>query len=137
MNQSLPEPAATGCDVRGQLRLAGVCLVWGILFAGGMMLIKHELLPAGPLPWLIALLPSVAGVFVLLEYVRFLRRADELQRLIQLQAMAWGFGGGFLAICGYSLFEQLGAPSADAAGIVAVMPILYAVASLVGAWRYR
>ena len=37
------------------------------------------------------------------------------KRLIQLQAMAWAFGGGFFAICGYLLFVPLGAPEVDAA----------------------
>lgn len=136
MTDSPHEPAPTACDTRDQLRLAAVCLLWAILFAGGMSLIKRELLPSGPLPWLIALLPWIAAVFVLFEFVRYLRRADELQRLIQLQAMAWGFGGGFFLICGYALFEQAGAPASDLR-IVAAMPVLYAIATLIGTWRYR
>ena len=37
---------------------------------------------------------------------------------------------------GYGLFEQLGAPASDLR-IAAAMPVLYAVATLVGTWRYR
>ena len=72
-----------------------------------------------------------------LEFVRFLRAADELQRVIQLQALALGFGGGFFFICGYSLFEPLGAPPSQSADIVVIMPLLYVVGVLNGARRYR
>jgi hypothetical protein len=100
-------------------------------------LIKRDLLPDGPIPWVVAALPSVVGVFVLIAFGRFLREADELQRVIHLQALALGFGGGWFAICGYRIFERLGAPTVDVADFTIVMALLYMVGLVLGSRRYR
>ena len=47
---------------------------------------------------------------MVLTYIRFVRDADELQKSIQLHALAFGFGATWLAMTGYGLFEELGAP---------------------------
>lgn len=73
----------------------------------------------------------------LLAYRRFLREADGLQRRIHLEALALGFGGGWLAVAGYRLFELLGAPPVDRGGVILVMAILYVVGLALGRWRYR
>jgi hypothetical protein len=143
MNETPLEPAPPECsagslqDLRSSLRLAGICLGWAVVFVGSVRLVRSDLLPAGAIPWIVASVPSVAAVFVLVAYSRYLRQTDELQRLIQLQALALGFGGGFFAICGYSLFEELGAPATEGVDIVVVMPVLYTIGVLVGTWRYR
>ena len=84
-----------------------------------------------------AALPTIAGGVLLAAYIRYLREIDELQRAIQLRAMALGFGGGFLAICGYVTFQPLGAPRVDPVSLLAVMPVLYAIAVVAGSGRYR
>jgi hypothetical protein len=94
-------------------------------------------LPVGPVSWLLAALPSVAGFFVLIAYGRFLREADELQRIIQLQALALGFGGTFFALAGYRVFERLGAPAGGFDEITLVMALFYSIAIFLGWWRYR
>ena len=128
---------ATPRDRRNERRVAGICLAWALSLTGGTFLIKNDLLPAGPIPWLVAALPSVVAVFLLLSFGRFLREADELQRLIQLQALALAFGGGFFAICGYAQFEKLGAPAVNTLDFLAVMPLLYVVGIFLGWRRYR
>jgi hypothetical protein len=49
-----------------------------------------------PLELLVALLPGVAFLFFILAEVRLVRQLDELQRRIQLEAMAVGFPGALL-----------------------------------------
>jgi hypothetical protein len=114
-----------------------VGLAWALLFTGGSQLIKRDLLPPGAIPWLVAALPSVVGIFVLVAYGRFLREADELQRLIHLEALALGFAGGWIAICGYRIFERLGAPTADIADATIALAIFYAIGIVRGSRRYR
>ena len=123
-------------DRRNQLRIATTCLGWALCFLGATVLIKKDLLPAGPIPWIVAALPSVAAVFLLVAYARFLREADELQRLIQLQALALGFGGGYFVMLGYRLFERLGAPVLGIDLMIA-MPFLYVIGILLGSKRYQ
>lgn len=124
-------------DRRNQTRMLVTLAVWAVCFVGASYSIKHELLTDGILAWLVAAAPTVVGLFVLLAYARFLREADELQRLIQLQALALGFGAGWLAISGYPIFERLGAPAADPGDFIFVMAIFYSLGSVAGVWRYR
>jgi hypothetical protein len=128
---------ATTVERRRDLRLAGACLAWALCFVGARWLIRDGPWSDGAVVWLVATLPTAAGLGLLIVFTRYLREIDELQRSIQLQAMALGFGGGFLAICGYVTFQPLGAPQIDPVSLLAVMPILYAVGILLGSGRYR
>ena len=118
------------------LRLAAACLGWALSFVGARAVIRYGVLP-GAVPWLVALLPAIGGLVLLTAFTRYLREIDELQRAIQLQALALGFGGGFLAICAYVTFVPLGAPQVDPLSLLAVMPVLYSIGMLVGRGRYR
>jgi drug/metabolite transporter (DMT)-like permease len=143
MPDRTPEPDFADCsgstseEKRREILIAAYCLGWGLCFVGASYLIKHEIVTARPLVWVVAILPSLAAVWMVRAYTRYLRQTDELQRQIQLQAMGWGFGGGFFGICGYGLFVPLGAPAIHAETIATVMPLLFAVGMFVGWWRYR
>lgn len=128
---------ATPRDRRHQVRILWMSLAWAVCLVGVALLIKSDLLPAGPIRWLVAALPSVAGLFVLIAYGRYLRQADELERIIQLQALAVGFGGTLLVLVGYGLFERLGAPAVELEHLTLVPTLLYSVALVLGRWRYR
>jgi hypothetical protein len=110
---------------------------WAALFVAASQLIKRDLLPAGAIPWVVAALPTVAGAFVILAYARFLREADELQRTVQLRALALGFGGGWFVMTGYRIFERLGAPPADGADFTLALAVCYSIGILLGWRRYR
>lgn len=130
-------PRAARRGWRRDVRLAGASLAWAVCFAGARSLIRHGLLPGGVVPWLVAALPTVAGVVLVAAYTRYLREIDELQRAIQLRAMALGFGGGFLGICSYVTFQALGGPQMDPVDLLAIMPVVYAIGIIVDSWRYR
>ncbi len=141
MSETTSEPLLLRCgeskrNLNNSLRAAGAILAWAICFAGTSQLLKRGLLPDGPAQYLIAALPTVFGVVVLLAYGRFIRESDELQRIVQLQALALGFGGTFLAISTYAICERLGAPRADLADAITVMAVLYSIGSIVGWRRY-
>jgi hypothetical protein len=121
---------------RPQLLLAAHWILWGLCFAGASILIRHHLI-SGSIAWLVAAIPSIAAVWLFVAYTRYLRQADELERLIELQALGWGFGGGFFAICGYWVFELLGAPAVDTATFTSILPVLYVIAKCAVWWRYR
>jgi hypothetical protein len=134
-------PAWAGCDStardwRNQKRLLWTLFGWSLCFVGGSFLLSRELLPAGPLRWLVAVVPTVVGAAAMLAYARFLREADELQRMIQLQALAVGFGATWLAITGYELLERVGAPPADAGNFVLVLAGGYSISVVLGRRRY-
>ena len=116
--------------------VAAASLGWALCFVGAAKALDDGAM-TGIGAWLIATAPTVAGAGLLIVYVRYLRSIDELQRAIHLEAMAIGFGGGFLAICAYVTFEPLGAPAANPLDLLSAMPVLYAVALIAGTARYR
>ncbi len=118
-------------------RLAGACLLWGVAFTGANQLLKRVVDPSSLAGWVIAIVPLVVGVWLAVAFARFLRGIDEMQRAIQLQAMALGFGGGFLAVCAYLTLQRVGAPALDTASLLASLPVFYALATVVAGRRYR
>jgi drug/metabolite transporter (DMT)-like permease len=124
-------------DKRNQLQVAAGTILWALVYSGSSLLIKKEILQPGPLAWAVATLPMIAGLLLLIAYARFLRQTDELQRMVQLQAMAIGFGGAFFGFAGYKIFELLGAPAADYDHFIVVTCVLYSLGTLIGWWRYR
>ncbi len=124
-------------DRRNLRRLLGLLAGWAVAFVGGAALLEAGRVSAGALAWGVAALPGALTVVVLIAWARYLREADELQRLIQLEALALGFGGGWFTIAGYRLFELLGAPRVDRGDVILLMVGFYTVGVLLGQRRYR
>lgn len=123
-------------DRRNLRRFLLVLATWAVSFAGGAQLLRRGLVEPGPLGWVVAVLPAPLAVLSVVLYGRYLREADEFQRMIHLQALALGFGGGWVAVAGYRLFELLGAPAVDRGDVVLVMVGAYTVGLLYGLRRY-
>ena len=123
-------------DKRNQKWILSSNLAWALSYIGAIKILKRELV-AGPVAWVIAAVPAILGIVVVVVYGRFLRQTDELQRLIQLEALALGFGGSFFAFCGYAVFQRLGAPSMDITTATIVMVFLYLFGVFLGTRRYR
>ena len=70
--------------------------------------------------WVVAVLPNVLAAGTLFAYLRFLRMADELIRLIQLQGLGTA---------------RNGPPPQDAALVVPTFGMVFG--TLYSAWRYR
>jgi len=117
-------------------RANGWMVLWLVFFAAATWLIKTGVVTVGPLGWLVAILPTAVGVVAILGFGRFLREADELQRKIQLQALALGFGAGLFAGFGYRLFEGLGAPEARISDASIVIVFFYLIGLWMGRRRY-
>ena len=64
---------------------------------------------------------------------------DELQRTIQLQAMAWSLGAGLVGGSAWSLFarHELVGFEAEIAHLVVFMGLVYLVGCVAGLLRYR
>ena len=111
-------------------------MLWLVCFAASTWLIRADLVQAGPVGWLVAIFPTAVGVGTLLAFGRYFREADELQRRIQLQALAVGFGVALFAGFGYRLFEALGAPAGRVSDLAVVMVVFYFVGLWMGRRRY-
>lgn len=114
--------------------LAGAA--WMVTFVGGSWLLHGDLAGRGFIAWIVAALPALTGVLVVLAYGRYLKETDEFQRMIHFQALALGFGGGWLALAGYRLFELMGAPRLNRGDVLLVVGVLFTLGLLLGRRRY-
>jgi len=122
---------------RRNLNRANVWLAfWLVSFAASTFIIKSEVTSTGIVGWIVAAIPTVVGLGAMLAYGRYLRQADELQRRIQLQALAVGFGVAFFFGFGYPLLEKVGAPTADISDVSVLMAFFYFVGLWLGRRRY-
>ena len=65
---------------------------------------------------------------MMLAYRRFLQNADELQRRIQLEALALGFGAALVGAAAYRLLERAGAiGGTGASNLIMIMAVAYSV----------
>ena len=122
---------------RNQIVVVGWLFLWQLAFLLATVALRKAWVPAGPVAILVAILPTLLGVAMLFAYKRFLRRSDELQRKIQLDALAFGFGSGLVAAVAYQLLERAGAGfGAEVADLAAFMMVAYAIGVLLGTRRY-
>lgn len=124
-------------DRRNQLWASVAIIAWALIYSTSLTLINKEIVPDGPISWILAALPTLAGLLVILAYIRFIRQADELQRLVQLQSLALTFGVTFFAFAGYRIVELLGAPPADFDHYIVITCVLYSLVTVLAWRRYR
>ncbi|MGC8532149.1 MAG: hypothetical protein ACP5M1_08940 [Acidiphilium sp.] len=85
----------------------------------------------------IALLPMLAPPFMAWAVVRQLRRLDELQRRIQLDALALAFMVTALMTLSYGFLENAGFPTLNMVWVWPLMGSVWIIGLLIGRWRYR
>ena len=91
-------------------------------------------------PSLVAIAANVLiGIGMLFANKRFLQSLDELQRTIQLQAMAWSLGAGLVGSLAWTLFARLDLVAFEAglAHLIAFMALVYLAGCVAGLLRYR
>lgn len=112
--------------------------VWAVSLAVIALISKYEWYSAA-LPITIAFVVSAGlGVCMLLAFKRFLKELDEMERKIQLDALALSVGITLVVFGGYSVLEKAGlAPELDAASLIMLMALTYIAGIIVGRIRYQ
>jgi hypothetical protein len=113
----------------------------GAMIAYAIVLpISISLIEAHPhAPWRIpvALAPVVPAALALWAFVRWVRRADELQRRIQFEALAVAFGATGLLTFSYGFLENVGFPQLSFIWVFPFMIALWGLTVAVTSYRYR
>lgn len=123
-------------DRRNQRRVLLWSIAWAFSFVAVALGITKEWLPFG------VILGAVTGTALLgiataLAYRRFLQETDELQRKIEVEALALAFGVGVVGGLTYWLLVVSGALTETGfAYVFALMMITYSVGVLIGRRRY-
>ncbi len=126
----------TARDRRNSWRAAGWLFGWMVGFLAVSLAIRFALVPSG-LPTYLAIAVSAAlGLVALAAYARFIREADELHSKIHLEALALGFGGGFVGYFVFRLLDQAGVAGIEMGDLLTAMLFFYVLGLVLGARRY-
>lgn len=90
-----------------------------------------------PLRILLAAAPIVPVTLALLAFLRFFRHMDELQKRIQLDAMAFALGATGLLTFTYGLLENAGLPQLSFVWVLPLMVALWGIGTVAAARRYQ
>ncbi|ASK36160.1 hypothetical protein [Alloalcanivorax mobilis] len=90
-----------------------------------------------PLPWAIALLPMVPAIGVCWVVVRQLRRVDEMQIKVQLEAIGLAFAATALVTFSYGFLEIVGFPKLSMFLVWPLMAVFWLIGLLISRLRYR
>lgn len=86
---------------------------------------------------LLALAPVVPVLFGMRAFIRFFSRMDELQRRIQLEALAFSFGVTAIVTFSYGLLVYVGFPSISWVYILPLMTALWGIGAGIATRRYK
>ena len=127
----------TEADRRNNRRFTMWCIAWALAIIGSTWIVEtFEGLPRIP-AILIALAPNVFAFAALIAYMRFLRMTDELQRRIQIEGLAVGFGVGWIFAIGYLVLQSVGAPALSVTAMILVMTAGWIVGNVMAIRHYR
>jgi len=124
-------------DRRNVRRNNWLLVAWVACMGGTAQLFRQGLVPTGAVSWFAAALPAIIGGLVIRSYVRFVREADELNRGIQLRALAVSFGVTIVAIMTYPALQFVGVPDLSPQWFAALGIFLYLGGVSLGSWQYR
>ena len=124
-------------DRRNQRQALIWMFAWVVSWVAASIAIKEGLVAPGWPATLLAVLSTLLGVVMILVFIKFLRQADELLRKIQVEALALGFGAGYVGAITYNLLEKAGAVvHPDPADLTLIMVIVYALGVVISTRRY-
>jgi hypothetical protein len=87
--------------------------------------------------YVVAVTPLIPAVAAAVAVLRHMGRIDELERRIQLEALAFGALLTGLVTFTYGFAEQAGAPSLSMVFVLPLLVALWGVGVGAATWRYR
>ena len=121
---------------RYQKELWTALAVYGVMLVGSIQLLTHTDVAR---PWrdLIALSPMLPAAATAWVVLRELRRMDELQRRIQLEALGFSFAGTAILTFSYGFLEGLGYPRLSMFTVWPILAALWLVGLVLARRRYQ
>jgi hypothetical protein len=98
------------------------------------MLRGHEHTPLG---YSIAFLPIIPSIFAMFGFMRMFRGLDELQRRIQLEAVAFSFLATCLITLTWAFQQNAGLPRFDVSFVAPLLVLLWGLGLFVAKRRYQ
>jgi hypothetical protein len=120
-----------------QVKFAASMIAYIIVLAVSVLILKSNPDPGAPWRIPVALLPTVPALFLIMAFTSYIRGMDELQRHIQLEAIAFGFGGTAAITFGYGFLQGIGFPTLNWTFVFPLMIGLWGVGVAIAGRRYR
>lgn len=115
--------------------LIAAIAAYAVVLVISIVLVQTE--PAQAIKVLLALAPMIPALFVPRAVIRELRRIDEMQRMIQLEALGISFCGTALLTFGYAFLESwAGFPQMSLFVVWPLMGALWIVGQLISRRKY-
>ena len=114
-------------------------MLLGLLAYGGLLVPILFVIDANPdAAWryVLAPLPMIPAVYMVFAYVRYFRRADELQQRIALESLAFAFGGTFVVTFTYGFLDFAGLPRISWWWVWSVMCTLWIIGGFLARKRW-
>ncbi len=126
-------------ELRNTAQLAAWTLFWVAVLALARFGPEHLWNDQKTVNWIAVAVSLLVGIGWIAAHARFLRELDDLQRKINMDALAITLGVGLVAGFTYAVAGHAGIVTVE--GNIALLPILmavvYVVAILIGNMRYR
>jgi len=103
---------------------------------GLSILVLKQATPATPWREALALAPMLAVAAICWVVLRQIRRLDELQVRVQLDALGFSFAATALLTFGYGFLEGLGYPRLSMFGVWPLMAVLWLIGLALAGRRY-
>ncbi len=89
------------------------------------------------LGYCIAFLPIIPSAFALIAFLRHFRGLDELQRRIQLEAVAFSFLATCLITLTWAFLQNAGLPRFDVSWVAPLLIFLWGIGAAIARRRYE
>lgn len=131
----------TGYDarsIRSNLKMVVWIMAWMVSLTVSDKAALHGWWTQEWITWLSIGLNVTIGVVVIVVFLALLRSMDDLQRKIQMDALAFAFGIGLVSCAAYMLLVTWGyIGDEEVSDIFFIMTVTYALATLIGTVRFR
>ncbi|MCH8337495.1 MAG: hypothetical protein IH858_01440 [Chloroflexi bacterium] len=110
-------------------------LTYAVVLVAAILILRE--IPESPWQIPIALAPAIPGIFAALAISREIGRLDELQRRIQLEALAFAFAATAIVALSIGLLENAGIEQINGTFYVPIMIGLWGVGLVIASRRFR
>jgi hypothetical protein len=118
------------------LELIASMIAYGIVLTVSLWLINHDVV-SGVWRTVVSLAPMLPALAVAVSVMRRLRRIDELQRQIQLEALSLAFAGTALITFSYGFLENVGYPKLSMFAVWPLMVVLWIIGGFISHRRFQ
>ncbi|GIU15065.1 MULTISPECIES: hypothetical protein [unclassified Shewanella] len=125
-------------DLKNANRVNLFALLWALTLLISTYLSENELLGSGLLLTLAFCIHTFIGIAMLMSYRHFLVQLDEMERKVQLDALALSVGVAIISFSSYSILQNSAiVPPLNAAYLIALIALTYMVGIIKGRISYR